>query len=142
MFSRIKNLFQNLAVYGLGDAATSIASLLLLPIYTRYLTPEDYGVITMLLMVEAVAKVTFRWGVDTAFMRLYYDCKDQFSRQQLASTVFFFLLVVNGALLCVVVAGAGRLSALLFGTDTRACICRASQVTFWSTIVGKKSSWL
>jgi hypothetical protein len=124
VFSRIKNLFQNLAVYGLGDAATSIASLLLLPIYTRYLTPEDYGVITMLLMVEAVAKVTFRWGVDTAFMRLYYDCKDQLSRQQLASTVFFFLLVVNGALLCVVVAGAGRLSTLLFGTDTRAWLIR------------------
>jgi O-antigen/teichoic acid export membrane protein len=108
VFSRIKNLFQNLAVYGLGDAATSIASLLLLPIYTRYLTPEDYGVITMLLMVEAVAKVTFRWGVDTAFMRLYYDCKDQFSRQQLASTVFFFLLVVNCARWSLAPAGSAR----------------------------------
>ena len=124
MFSRIKSLFQNLAVYGLGDAATSIASLLLLPIYTRYLTPEDYGVITMLLMIEAVAKVTFRWGVDTAFMRLYYDCKDQLARQRLASTIFFFLLVVNGALVCVVVAGAGWLSTLLFGTDTRAWLIR------------------
>jgi len=124
VFSRIKSLFQNLAVYGLGDAATSIASLLLLPVYTRYLTPEDYGVITMLLMIEAVAKVTFRWGVDTAFMRLYYDCKDQLARQRLASTIFFFLLVVNGVLLCVVVARAGWLSTLLFGEDTRAWLIR------------------
>ena len=54
-----------------------VVSLLLLPIYTQYLTPSDYGVIAMLLTIEAVAKVLFRWGVDTAFMRLYYDCADQ-----------------------------------------------------------------
>ena len=119
MLARIKNLFQNLAVYGLGDAATSIASLLLLPVYTRYLSPEDYGVITMLLMIEAVTKVTFRWGVDTAFMRLFYDCADQPARQRLASTIFFFLLGVNGVLLCAAVASSGWMSERLFGEPSR-----------------------
>ena len=77
MLSRTQSALQNLAIYGLGDVATSIADLLLLPIYTRFLSPEDYGVIAMLLMIEAVAKILFRWGVDTAFMRMYYDCPDQ-----------------------------------------------------------------
>ncbi len=70
MLARIKTLFRHLAVYGLGDVATSLISLLLLPVYTRYLTPSDYGVIAMLLTVEASGKILFRWGVDTAFMRL------------------------------------------------------------------------
>src|SRR6476659_10923151 len=130
---RTKHLFSNLVIYGLGDVATSLVGLLLLPVFTRYLTPSDYGVITMLLMIEAVAKVTFRWGVDTAFMRLYYDCKDQLARQRLASTLFFFLLVVNGALVCVVVAGAGWLSTLLFGTDTRAWLIRMVLVNTFVT---------
>jgi O-antigen/teichoic acid export membrane protein len=116
--SRITGLFRNLAVYGLGDAATSIASLLLLPVYTRYLTPSDYGVIAMLLTIEAVAKVAFRWGIDTAFMRLYYDCPDEPARQRLASTIFFFLLTVNGALVAAAVAGSGWLSTKLFGTPS------------------------
>jgi hypothetical protein len=47
---------------------------LLLPIYSRYLSPSDYGLIAMLLTVEAVTKIAFRWGVDTAFVRMYYDC--------------------------------------------------------------------
>jgi O-antigen/teichoic acid export membrane protein len=106
VLARLKDLFGNLAVYGLGDAATSIVSLLLLPLFTSYLTPTDYGIITMLLTAEAVTKVLFRWGVDTAFMRLYYDCADQAARQRLASTIFLFLLGVNGALL------AGALLAL------------------------------
>jgi O-antigen/teichoic acid export membrane protein len=122
VFDRVKNLFRNLVIYGLGDVATSLVSLLLLPIYTRFLTPSDYGVIAMLLTVEAVAKVVFRWGVDTAFMRLYYDCADQRSRQRLASTIFFFLLAINGTLLVVALSSAGWLSLQLFGTTQQALL--------------------
>jgi O-antigen/teichoic acid export membrane protein len=117
VLARVKNLFGNLAVYGLGDVATSLVSLLLLPVYTRYLTPSDYGVIAMLLTIEAIAKVTFRWGVDTAFMRLYYDCADDQARQRLASTIFFFLLGANGSLVIASVASADWLSARIFGTS-------------------------
>ena len=69
----------------------------------------------MLLTIEAVAKVTFRWGVDTAFMRLYYDCADQPARQRLASTIFFFLLAVNGSLVLASVLAANWLGQLLIG---------------------------
>ena len=117
MLARLKSLFGNLLIYGVGDVATNIVSLLLLPIYTRYLTPSDYGVIAMLLTIEAVSKVVFRWGVDTAFMRLYYDCAGPAARQRLASTIFFFLLVVNGALLAAAVAASGWLSQQLFSTS-------------------------
>jgi O-antigen/teichoic acid export membrane protein len=116
VLERIKTLFRHLAIYGMGDVATSLVSLLLLPVYTRFLTPSDYGIIAMLLTIEAVAKVVFRWGVDTAFMRLYYDCKDQQARQRLASTIFLFLLAVNGSLLFAAVALSGWLSRSIFGT--------------------------
>jgi O-antigen/teichoic acid export membrane protein len=114
VFARLKNLFGSLAVYGFGDMATSLVSLLLLPIYTRYLSPSDYGILAMLVTIEAVAKITFRWGVDTAFMRLYYDCTDLRARQRLASTIFFFLLAING--ICVVgcVLAAGWFSGIVF----------------------------
>jgi O-antigen/teichoic acid export membrane protein len=114
--SRIKSLFRNLVIYGLGDVATSLVSFLLLPLYTRYLAPADYGIIAMLLTIEAVAKILFRWGVDTAFMRLYFDCGDTAGRQRLASTIFFFLLAVNGSLVVASVAASGWLSLALLGT--------------------------
>ena len=122
MLARIKNLFGNLAIYGLGDVATSLVSLLLLPVYTRYLTPTDYGVIAMLLTIEAVAKIVFRWGVDTAFLRLYYDCTDEASRQRLASTIFFFLLAANGSLLALGITAAEWISEQMFGSADRALL--------------------
>jgi O-antigen/teichoic acid export membrane protein len=115
VLERVKSLFRNLVIYGLGDVATSVVSLLLLPIFTSYLTKSDYGVITMLLTIEAVTKIVFRWGVDTAFMRLYFDCADQAARQRLASTIFFFLLAVNGSLVIVTLVAADRLGSLLIG---------------------------
>jgi O-antigen/teichoic acid export membrane protein len=116
VLARLKNLFGNLAIYGLGDVATSLVSLLLLPVFTRYLTPAEFGLIAMLLTIEAVTKVLFRWGVDTAFIRLYYDCPDPAARRRLASTLFFFLLALNGVLLAVAVLSAGWLSERIFGT--------------------------
>jgi len=122
VFQRLKQLFRSLSIYGLGDAAAAAVNLLLLPIYTRYLTPQDYGIVTMLLTIEAVAKVVFRWGVDTAFMRLYYDCRDEAARQRLASTIFFFLLAVNGLLVAGSLATAGWLSTRLFGSTGQAVL--------------------
>jgi O-antigen/teichoic acid export membrane protein len=117
VFGRLKDLFRNLVVYGLGDTATQIISFFLLPIYARYLTTSDYGVLALLLTIEVVTKVIFRWGIDGAFMRLYFDCPDQPARQRLASTQFYFLLVANGALLALGLIGAAWLGPYLFHTD-------------------------
>jgi O-antigen/teichoic acid export membrane protein len=51
VFTRIKELFTNLVIYGAGEVAIQVVSLVLLPIYTRYLTPADYGVLALLLSV-------------------------------------------------------------------------------------------
>ena len=118
MFERLKTLFTNTVIYGLGDVATSLVSFLLLPIFTRYLSPMEYGVIALLLTVEAIAKILFRWGVESAFIRLYYDCRDERARQVLASTLCYFLVAVNGALLAAALVAAPWLAELLF--DTRA----------------------
>ena len=117
MFRRLKELFGNLVIYGLGDTATQIISVLLLPLYARYLSTTDYGVLALLLTVEMVTKVVFRWGIDGAFMRLYFDCPDQPARQRLASTQFYFLLTANGALLALGPRRRSWLAPYLFKTD-------------------------
>lgn len=116
MLARVKDLFSTLAIYGAGDVAIQIVSLLLLNVYTRYLTPADYGAITLLLMVETITKVVFRWGIDASFMRFYYDCETQADRQRLASTVFWLLFAVNGVLLALALAAVPALARSLFGS--------------------------
>ena len=116
MFDRLKSLFGDTTVYGLGAAAPSVLSLLLLPVFTRFLTPTEYGVIALLLTVEAAGNLVFRWGLDTAFLRLFYDCADMEGRQRLASSILAFLLAANGMLLAVGLFAAPGIGTGLLGT--------------------------
>ena len=77
MFQKVRELSKNLAVYGVGDVAIQIVSFLLVPLYVRYLSPADYGILGLLGGVEAAAKLFFRWGLDGSFMRFWYDCEDR-----------------------------------------------------------------
>lgn len=133
MFQRLKGLGRDLAVYGAGDVATQAISFLLLPIYVRYLSPGDYGVLALLLTVEMLTKIVFRWGVDASFMRMYYDCPDHAARRRLASTVFYFLLAANGVVLAATLLLAPALSRHLFGSPSQAA---ALQVLLVNTFLG------
>jgi O-antigen/teichoic acid export membrane protein len=115
VLARLSALAKNLAIYGLGDVATNIVNFLLLPLYTRVLSPAEYGVISLLLTIEVIAKILFRWGVDASFMRLYYDCETEEDRQRLASTIFWFLAALNGAILALLLAAAPFVASHLFG---------------------------
>ena len=44
-------LVSHTSIYMLGDVLRYSVSLVMLPIYTRYLTPADYGVVELLTML-------------------------------------------------------------------------------------------
>jgi O-antigen/teichoic acid export membrane protein len=116
VLKKLRELSISLTVYGVGDVAVQLANFFLLPLYVHLLSPTDYGVIGVLLVVEQILRVVYRWGIDGAFMRFYYDCEDQAARQLLASTICFFLLGVSGTLLAAGVIAAPWVSHALFGS--------------------------
>ncbi len=117
---KVRDLGKQLAIYGAGDVAVSAINLLLLPIYVRYLSERDYGVLGLLGAVEVVAKIFFRCGLDGSFMRFFYESDDERSRQRLASTIFFFLLAVNGVLLAVSLGASPWLARVVFNDSSAA----------------------
>ena len=136
MFHKLKELSVNLTVYGVGDVAVQIASFLLLPLYVHVLSPSDYGAIALLLTVEQILRVVYRWGIDASFMRFYYDCADQPARQTLASTIFFFLITVSGMVLVAGVSASPVLAPQLFGRDG---FTLPLQLVFINTFLGSLS---
>jgi O-antigen/teichoic acid export membrane protein len=97
--------------------AIQVVNFLLLRVYVEYLDGVDYGLIALLAAIEAPIKLFFRWGIDGAFMRFWYDCEDTAARQRLASTIFFYLLAVNGILLVGSMIAAPFVSDGLLGTS-------------------------
>lgn len=116
MFAKVRELSKNITVYGLGDVAVSIVSFFLLSVYVEYLTKADYGVLGLLGVLEVIAKIVFRFGLDGSFMRFFYDCENEAARRRLASTIFLFLLGLNGTVLVVLLAVSGPFAAWLLGS--------------------------
>ena len=115
MFPKIRELSKNVTVYGLGDIIVSIVNFLLLGVYVKYFTAEDYGIIGILGAMEVIAKIVFRFGLDGSFMRFFYDCKNDDSRRRMASTIFFFLLALNGVVVAALMLAAPWLAEAFAG---------------------------
>ena len=90
---------------------------LLLPLYTRVLSPREYGAFALLIVFEGFLKPVFRWGLDTAYVRFYYDQATEHGRRTLAGTITIFLTVVNGVLLLCFLLAAPAINQWLLDTD-------------------------
>ena len=70
------NYLRRLATTGAAYTASSVVSKLiavvLLPIYTAYLTPADYGAAEVMLASVIAASIVVRFGVIEAILRFYY----------------------------------------------------------------------
>ena len=60
------------AVYGLGSVLTRGLAFLLLPLYTRYLSPAEYGLVALTITCTVVLGMLYPLGLQGAVSRTYY----------------------------------------------------------------------
>jgi len=115
LFSNLRKLATHSAVYGAADVFTNVVTVLLLPLYIKFLTTEDIGNLALLILFSTFAKVVFRLGLDAGFFRIHYGLKTEAERRALASTVSLFAAGVGALLLAAVAAAARPITGWLFG---------------------------
>src|SRR5947208_3417479 len=85
---------RRLATTGAAYTASSVISKLiavaLLPLYTRYLTPADYGAAEVLVTGVIAASIVIRLGIIEALLRFYYQADEV--PDQVVKTAFASLL--------------------------------------------------
>jgi O-antigen/teichoic acid export membrane protein len=127
----MKELARHSAVYGFGSLVSRFIAVLLLPVYTRYLSPADYGLIETLIALSAVLTVLLAAGVKSAFFRFYFDDED---KRRVIRTSFWFTMASGTAGLLAGLALAGPISELLFDTSQHADLVRAAFVGLWAHV--------
>jgi O-antigen/teichoic acid export membrane protein len=97
----------NALIYGLGSTAGQLASFILLPLYTHYLTPADYGVLDILQRTgEIIVLLLLGNGIQTATFSFYCQAKSHEERQQTFSSIAIVLwgLLGVGAIAAFIIA--------------------------------------
>lgn len=89
MQSEFRNVGRQTLVYGTGMILGKLASFLMLPIYTRYLTTSDYGVLELLAMTIDVIAMIAGAGLAGGIFKFYAEFDDDREKRQVVSTVAF-----------------------------------------------------
>jgi O-antigen/teichoic acid export membrane protein len=134
LVGQLGRLGRHSLVYGIGGLVSRIVAVLLLPVYTHYLTPADYGKIETLIALTTVLGIVLRAGISSAFFRFYFDAEDAAARRTVLRTSFWFTMGAGTLGLVLLLALAGPISDLLFGTTGAANLVRAAGVALWATV--------
>lgn len=108
----IRSIVKGTSIYTAGQVLIKATGFILIPIYTKYLTTGDYGVIGIVSVIVMILVSALSLGLPQAQTRFYYDHDGQTAR--LGSLLFS----INALQFVVAVLACGLLSAVgkpLFG---------------------------
>jgi O-antigen/teichoic acid export membrane protein len=113
--SYLKRLVSSLGAYQVADVVSKFIAVLLLPVYTRYISTSGYGEVELLANGVIFVSILVRFGIIEAFLRFYFTDEDQVRRDALVRRSMLFLLIVTTLAAAVLAALAAPLSKLLLG---------------------------
>jgi O-antigen/teichoic acid export membrane protein len=117
MKQEIFNFGKDSLIYGVGTVVTRFIGLLTLPLFTAYLTPEEYGVIAMLALLNMVLQPIFSLGLTAAMGPLYFRINSQENKAQVVWTVFIINLISVSFLVMIVYFFPDIIGRLAFLSD-------------------------
>ena len=134
MIERLKELLRHSAIYGLGSIVARVLGVLLLPLYTRYLSPSDYGLIETLVALSAVLTALVAQAMKSAFFRFYFDSAEPARRHLVVRTAFWYVMAASTAVTVAGIALASQVSWLLFGTHDHRNLVIAAFIGLWAAL--------
>ncbi len=132
MYEQLKRLAKHSGIYGLGGLVQRLLAVILLPLYTSYLSTSDYGQIETLVAAAAVVVIVLRGGISSAFFRFYFDSDEAEEKLRVVRTSFWYTMSAATAGLIVIVVFASQISGWLHLGSGGTTLVYASAVGIWA----------
>jgi O-antigen/teichoic acid export membrane protein len=126
----MRALGRDTLVYGLGVVLSRVVSVLMLPIYTQFLTPADYGTLQLLQMTTDVAFVLFAAGTTAGVLRYYFKAESDRERNEVMSSAFVLVAALSAAAAIAVALAAPLLARHALGGAGSPGLVRLAATSF------------
>lgn len=124
----IKRFFRDGLIYSIPTFVSRGISVLLIPLYTRVLSPADYGAWDMLLVFMNLVRLTVALEISQAVARFYVQEKTDERKSACASTALWFTVAANGLFFIIALLFSPAISEVLLGSDNLISIFRLGLV--------------
>lgn len=129
----IKKFFKDSAVYSFGTVITRGIQIVMVPIYTRLLTPSDYGIMDMLMVVAGFANVAVALEIGQGFSRFYSDATTEVDKMEYSSTSLWFVLATYSLFLVVALLFAGDFNSVIISSRSSVLIFQIAMISIWGS---------
>ncbi|MEO8666582.1 MAG: polysaccharide biosynthesis C-terminal domain-containing protein [Ignavibacteria bacterium] len=109
--SHLKKLFSQTVIYGMGIILNKSVNFILLPVYTKYFSPSEIGLFTLVQSLSLFLGVIYTFGLETSFMKFFIDANDNAERSKVYSSSLILLSITSFVLSIVVFTNAANIAA-------------------------------
>lgn len=103
--------------YGFSSILGKVVGFAMLPVYTNYLSPKDYGVAGFLIFYVSLAQVLLGGKLEHAISKFYYDKERSDSLVSILIAATLFTMVLASIPLLISIAFSGNISEFLFDSN-------------------------
>jgi len=89
----IKALFKESGIYAIPTLLVSLAGFFMLPVYTRVLTPADYGLLETVTRITDIFGLLLGAGIADALVRFYSESENQAQKSNIVVTAVSLLIL-------------------------------------------------
>lgn len=116
MFDLVKNLTKHSLIYGFSGILSRSIGFLLIPLYTHYLTPADYGTLELLDLTSYIVGMLSAMGIATSVVRFYYEFAEQEKKDQVISVALITVWAVSLLFFALSVIFSKHISIVVFNS--------------------------
>ncbi|WP_173014955.1 lipopolysaccharide biosynthesis protein [Capnocytophaga felis] len=89
----MSKIVKNTIIYALGRILPQAVNFVLLPFYTDYLSPTEYGIVESMLVLCAVLSIIFSMGTERSMFRVYYDYRNEEEKKKFVGNTAIMIAV-------------------------------------------------
>ncbi len=116
MLNQIKHLGKHTFIYAIGSAIQTLVAFILVPIYTHYLTPAQYGQLEILNTILLILTMILSFGFASAVIKVHeQDCSTEKEKKAVLGTMYLFVMPIASLISLLFFIFSKSITKLLLG---------------------------
>jgi O-antigen/teichoic acid export membrane protein len=135
LLKAVKEIGKDMSVYGITNILSQLVSLLLLPLYTKKLSPEDYGIFALIGICISGYAIFSNLGISSAIFRFTGTSNSETEKEEYLGNAQLINLLTNALTLVIFLLLINKISSLVFENNINV------QYAYYIAILGTLSSF-
>ncbi|MCR4418043.1 MAG: oligosaccharide flippase family protein [Ignavibacteria bacterium] len=112
-----RGIFSHTIIYSFGNFLARGLNFILLPFYSHYISPSEFGIYSVIVSVLTIASTILNFGLPGIFVKNLSETGSQFEKKKFISNVISSVILLSIPVLVIVIIFSGQLSQLIIGNE-------------------------